>query len=386
MKNDLFTSYQTRAQVSLPEAESLPFAVYHDPQVYSLETQQVFRQEWIFVCAEQQLSEAGDYFAFSLAGEALALIRGKDGDLRALSNNCRHRGTPLLDEGFGSIEKLIVCPYHAWAYDDQGRLKGAPFTGDVKLNKDKHCLPQFQIDTWMGLVFINLSENPRPLIERLQGLKEYLDIFEPERFKQAYAGGEECWNANWKLAMENAMESYHLFKVHKQTLETVTPSKEAYYVAGSSEWSLSGGKMLDTRSAIGKFFSTSYPEAYDHYLLISLPPSFVGIITYESFDWIQVLPGGPETCVVRAGGMAETSSKKTDKMTQNFVDAFFAEDKWICERVQKGMHSHYGSGGQLVSMEKILVDFRQYLSSRLFQTSPDNFIETAEASRFYKDS
>ncbi len=381
----LLSAYQASAEAPLGQAQCLPFAVYHDLSVYQLESQQVFHQQWVFACAEQQLANIGDYLAFNLAGEAVVLIRGKDNILRALSNNCRHRGTPLLDEGFGQIEKLIICPYHAWAYDDVGTLKAAPFTQDSNLQKNEHCLPKFHVECWLGLVFINLSSNPSPLSERLDGLDEYLKIYQPQRFCQSYESGEEHWQANWKLAMENAMESYHLFKVHKTTLETVTPSKQAYYVAGDHNWSLGGGQMAHKPGKVMKFLMGDYPQAHDHYLLISLPPSFVGILTYDSFDWIQILPSSAQSCVVRAGGMAQKASRQTDKGTQDFVRAFFAEDKFICERIQQGMHSNKGKGGQLVEMEQILIDFRQFLASCLFNSSPHPFSQSAEAERFLQD-
>jgi len=385
MADTLLSAYQASAQAPLGKAQCLPFGVYHDPGVYQLESQQIFHKEWVFACAQQRLANSGDYFAFTLAGEAVVLIRGKDNTLRALSNNCRHRGTPLLDEGFGQIEKLIICPYHAWAYDDGGMLKAAPFTQNSSLDKEQHCLPKFHVECWMGLVFINLSTNPKPLGERLAGLEDYLKIYEPQRFTQGYESGEEHWQANWKLAIENAMESYHLFKVHKDTLETVTPSKQAYYVAGDQNWSLGGGQMAAKPGKVMKFLMGDYPEAHDHYLLISLPPSFVGILTYDSFDWIQILPTGEESCVVRAAGMAQKAGRQTDKSTKEFVSAFFAEDKQICERIQQGMHSKKGKGGQLVEMEKILIDFRQFLANRLFYSTPHDFSQSAQAQRFLQD-
>ena len=376
--------YRDAAGASLSDAHSLPFAVYHDRQIHELEMENIFRNEWVVICAERELPESGDYYAFDLAGEAIAIVRGKDHQLRALSNNCRHRGTQLLDDGFGKIEKMIVCPYHAWAYDDQGELKGAPFPGNVVIEKSAHCLPQFNLDICLGLVFINIADHPRPLSERMQGLEGYAGIFQPEQFDSAIPGATEHWEANWKLAMENAMESYHLFKVHKETLETVTPTKQAYYVAGSADWTLTGGKMVDHAGKISKWLRGNYPEAYDHYLLVSLPPSFVGIMTYDSFGWLTVLPTDNEHCTIRAGATVPSSSGSEDTQSQEFTAAFFAEDKWICERVQKSMHSKKGYGGKLVEMERVVVDFHQFLAARIFGAGTDGFYEPSEPTVFHR--
>ena len=230
----LLEQYRSVASASLDSAVSLPFAVYHDKEIYQLESEKIFRNEWVFVCAERSLPDSGDYLAMELAGESIAIIRGKDGRLRALSNNCRHRGTPLLEPGFGNVAKTIVCPYHAWSYDTQGALMGIPFPGAVTIKKGDHCLPEFHLGIYMGLVFVNLSDAPRPLEHRFSGIESLIEVFEPQRFDTALPPSEEHWHANWKLTMENAMESYHLFKVHRDTLEQVTPTRSAYYVAGNA--------------------------------------------------------------------------------------------------------------------------------------------------------
>ncbi|GGK72396.1 aromatic ring-hydroxylating oxygenase subunit alpha [Amphritea balenae] len=385
MNQTLMSAYKESAQASLEQANGLPLAVYHDPSVFDAEIKEVFLNDWVFACAEAQLSQSGDYYAFEIAREPLVIIRGKDGALRALSNICRHRGTPLLDPGFGQIGKNIVCPYHAWTFDDTGAFKGAPLTGEIKVDKEKHCLPEFAIASWNGLIFVNLSDAPRPFSEKVEGLDSYLSLFDLQRFKQPYQMPTEHWDSNWKLAVENGIESYHLFKVHKETLETTTPSKQAYYVAGSSEWTLTGGKMKDDRGTLSKWLSGNYPEAYDHYLLLFLPPSLVAVITYDGLNWIQIMPRGPEQCAVIPGGLLEHKTTNFNSPEFQFTQAFLNEDKQICERVQQGMHARKGKGGKLVSMEKILVDFRQYLANRLFQTEPDPFIETEQAQRFYAE-
>ena len=378
-------AYAASASQSLSEAESLPFEVYHDQEIHTLEMDHIFRGDWVFVCAEQLLPNPGDYFALTLAGEAIAIIHGTDGEIRALSNICRHRGTPLLDEGYGRVEKHITCPYHAWVYDQTGKFKGAPFTRNHKPDRNEHCLPSFHLESWHGLLFINLSETPEPLSQRLAGIDDYLHLFEPRSFTHGVKSGGEEWKANWKLAVENAIESYHLFKVHEETLETITPSKAAYYVAGSSEWTLTGGKMEDTRSKLEKWLTGKTPEAYGHYLLLFLPPNFIGILTYGSLQWIAILPKGPEECQIMAGGISNEPGDD-DPASAEFTAAFLAEDKWICERVQRGMHSKGTQGGKLVDMEQSLIDFRQYLASRLFGAEPIPFESSSEAALFLNET
>ena len=389
MKKDtdqLLVDYANTAQAPIEDAYSLPFAVYSNAQIYDLEMEHIFKNEWVFVVSEQELAEQGDYFAFSLANEPIVVIRGKDETVRALSNLCRHRGTLLLDEGFGNIEKNIVCPYHAWTYNDDGSLKAAPLTGEITIDKPTHCLPQFPLESWHGLLFIHLGDKPQPLAKRLEGMDAYLSHFGLATFKYGYRSDDnEHWNANWKLALENAMESYHLFKVHKDTLETVTPTRQAFDIAGCSEWTLTGGEMKDTSSKFTKWLRGDYPKVFDHYVLISLPPTFVGILTYEGLSWIQVLPVDSEQCIVRSAGISNEKPNGQDKHEMAFVEAFFSEDKAICERVQKGMRATSTQGGKLVPMEKVIADFHQFLGNRLFDTPVSKFYEAPEARMFLEE-
>ena len=381
--SNLLSNYEQVAQQGLPGATSLPFGVYQNSEIFAVEQNRIFRNDWVFVCAELELANPGDYYAFTLAGEPVVVIRGKDNNLRALSNICRHRGTPLLDEGFGQIGKVIICPYHAWSYHDDGRLNRAPFTQSGEVDAKTHCLPTFHLQSILGLVFIYLGDNPAPLASRFEGLEQYTSIFEPSRFNAVSPSSLEQWQANWKLIMENGMESYHLFKVHKETLETVTPSKLAYHVGGSSEWTVTGGEMQDDSGWLTKMLRGSYPKAYDHYLLLSLPPNFVGIMTYDSLGWLSVLPVDSQTSQVRAAAISDSALGREDAASKEFTEAFFAEDKVICERVQRGMSARVGKGGTLVEKERVVVDFHQYLASRLFGMTPTPHYDNPEATVFH---
>lgn len=383
---DLLAQYQHTASAGIDDAVSLPFATYIDPGIYALEKDAIFRNEWVFICTEQELSATGDYFTFELVGEKLAVLRGKDKSLRALSNICRHRGTPLLNDGFGNLSTSIVCPYHGWAYDDEGSLKAAPMTGNITVDKERHCLPQFALESWHGLLFINLADEPSSFAERMQGIDDYLVNFDLSTFTYAHQGEVEYWESNWKLAIENAMESYHLFKVHKNTLEPVTPTKNAYYLAGSSEWTITGGELVDNSNKFMKFLRGNYPEAFKHCLVISLPPSFVGVLTYDSFSWIQVLPLDAGHSRIRSGAISPHKPGYEDKKSAQLTADFFAEDKAICERVHSGMGGTLSQGGKLVELERVVVDFHQFLASRLFGSPVDDFFFTSMSDVFTQDS
>ncbi len=368
MKNDraksLVNTYVDAASASLPDAQCLPFSLYTDDSFYQIEREKVFHQDWVFVCAEQQLPDKGDYLALSLADEPIVIIRGTDGVLRALSNVCRHRGTLLNDEGRGRVKRM-VCPYHAWTYATDGRLVGVPYEENgLEVDKLTHCLPEFSIELWHGLIFVCLVENPQSLKERYASLDRYLALYESSRFTVYYPGSTEHWQCNWKLAMENAMESYHLFKVHKQTLEALTPTQQAFYLEGGISWSLTGGRYKNSSGKLSRWLLGEGGVTDQHYILISLPPSFVGILSQDAFSWVGIYPIGVNECVVRSGSLS-LKGGSVDREEEVFSAAFLAEDKAICERVQRGMSARVGRGGTLIEMERIIVDFHRYLASRM---------------------
>lgn len=348
----------------LADAHALSFSAYTDELVYAEEVEKIFHDEWVFVCQEPELDKHGDYFATTLAGEPIFVIRGSDGQLRALSNICRHRGTPLLDEGFGNVARYVTCPYHAWSYDLDGELKAIPYNKLIAVDRERHRLPQFHCDTWGGLVFVHLGDDPQALGERFAGMADYIGDFEVGKFDTATSGETQYWHANWKLVLENAMESYHLFKVHEPTLEQVSPTRGAYYLAGNSEWSLTGGELVYGTKRIDR-----------HYLLLSMAPSFVGILTNGNLGWLSAHPVGPTRTMIRSGTIGTKKGTRRTKAGDQFVKAFFEEDRLICERVQKGMSAVKGRGGKLVEMDRVVTDFHRFLATRLFDLPPTEFYE-----------
>jgi choline monooxygenase len=111
---------------------------------------------------------------------------------------------------------------------------------------------------------------------------------------------------------------------------------------------------------------TGSDKVDDRYVLMAIPPGFVGIVSHDSFGWLNVRPTNVQSSLIQAGAMSSYSGKDS-KGNIEFTQAFFAEDKVICERVQSGMSSRHVTGGSLVELEEVLVNFYQFLNSRLFK-------------------
>lgn len=379
------------APATAPRA--LPFSAFRDPEVYDLEMEKAFCGDWVAVCSERELTEPGSYFSQFIGNEPIAVIRGADGRIRAMSNNCRHRGTMLLDRGFGKLAGTsIICPYHAWTYSDRGELRGVPYPGSVDVDKAEHCLPTYPIETFLGVVFVNVDGNAQPLSERLAGIDKTLRGYDLDRYTAlapGYAaespgstGRSRQVEANWKLVMANAIEPYHLFKLHETTLEPLYPTKDHIYLEGSSEWTVIGGNYV------------THPELYPwepdcmtefergRYLLISVPPSFVAIVSRDEWYYAIAHPDGVDRTLFGGGGFMppELYDERVANREQvdALVEAFNAEDLWIMERGQLSMRSRRATGGPLVQSERILGDLHRFLASRMFGIAPEPFHSEAD--------
>ena len=236
------------------------------------------------------------------------------------------------------------------------------------------------MDTWHGLIFVCLHKPDVSLEQKLAGLDNYLAKFDLQRFTNGYHGEPQHWSSNWKLVAENGMESYHLFKVHPETLEPYTPTKSAFYVAGCANWTVTAGRFQGTLSNLTGLIAGN--DALNHYLLISIPPGFIGVLTYQSLDWITVVPEASNRCQIHQGGITDTSRPSYRDSASQAALAFLEEDRVICERAQQGMTAKFSLGGKLVELEQVLVDFRQYLLARHFNVTTSQLTVGANSKFF----
>ena len=213
----------------------LPGAWYRDPAHYERELEVFWYRRWVAVAREEELPRPGDWRMARVGSQSIVLLRNSSGGLRAFHNTCRHRGSVLCTEAQGSFPRgRIVCPYHAWTYDLDGRLVGTPrrmATADFRM--EDFPLHAVSVDTWGGFVFINLQADPAPL-STVVGDRE--KRYERYRFEDLRIGKRVVADvqANWKLLAENFSECFHCPPVHPELCAIVT----AYQEAGA--WGLRG--------------------------------------------------------------------------------------------------------------------------------------------------
>ena len=202
--------------------------VFGDAELFELELRHIFERTWIFLALESQVANKHDFVATSIGRHPVLVTRGADGNIGAFLNLCRHKGTTLCRVEAGN-KKYHVCPYHGWAYDSAGRNvdikdKSAGEYSAAFDSEDHNLVPLAKVASYKGLVFGSLSAEVPPLEEFLGELRFFIDLameqgpqgmeFIPGRITYTY-------DANWKLQMDNGVDSYHLTSTHPSFMEVV---------------------------------------------------------------------------------------------------------------------------------------------------------------------
>jgi len=208
---------------------SLPQPFYCDPGIFQTDLTQVFYREWLFAIPACQLVKPGDYATLQVGAYPVILVRGADGMIRAFHNVCRHRGQRLCAKTTGNSPKL-VCPYHQWTYDLDGKLLWAKDMQE-DFNPAAHGLKKVHCVDIGGMVFICLAEVPPAIADLAGTLSRYLA---PAGLKQARVAHTSTIieKGNWKLVIENNRECYHCGGSHPSLCRTYSDNPQMTAMEG----------------------------------------------------------------------------------------------------------------------------------------------------------
>jgi len=196
-----------------------PATAYTDPDRFRTELRVLFRDGPTLLGLSCEMAEPGDYLTTTMDGVPIVAVRQADGSLRALVNACRHRGAPLVTQRAGNLGRSIVCGYHGWTYDPDGRLRARPLSAgafdDVTIPCDLH---EVAIAEQHGLVFIRAGAGATiDVDEVLGGAQDDLGSFGLGGYTHIETRSN-VWNMNWKLVLDTFTESYHIRWLHKNTI------------------------------------------------------------------------------------------------------------------------------------------------------------------------
>lgn len=201
------------------EACGLPATAYTSDAFFRLEQKQLFARTWMCLAFASDVPGPGDAIPLMAAGLPLILVRDREGAIRVFHNVCRHRAAMMVTEPCTNL-KQFSCPYHAWAYDLDGRLKSTPYFdgtkgGNTRTNLDIGTLGLVPVRTavWHHWVFINIDGNAPPFEEHVRPLEELIQGADIGATRMAHREDWE-WRGNWKMQNDN-WETYHHVWVHR---------------------------------------------------------------------------------------------------------------------------------------------------------------------------
>jgi phenylpropionate dioxygenase-like ring-hydroxylating dioxygenase large terminal subunit len=340
----------------VPVETTLPYGWYTDPEILRREQARIFRSAWQYVGHTGQLAQPG-YFATRVGRTPVVVTRDRDGVLRGFVNVCRHRGFAIA-EGEARRETL-QCPYHAWTYGLDGRLRSAPRSDEEPdFPQDELCLVPVAVDTWGPFVFANASpDTAEPLDQALGSLPaQVAELGLDVETLVHHSRWEAELEANWKIVCENFLECYHCQVAHPAFSDVIDVSPDAYVLSTDGRLSTQHGPLRTASPA------DELPRAQFHFLWPSL-----GINIFGGRPNISIGPIVP----------------LTPERTYRFLDYFFGpdvetawiddllafddqvgrEDRTLVEGVQRGVASGALEHGVLMSHSEQLIGHFQALTA-----------------------
>lgn len=360
-----------------PDADwSLPGWLYTDAEYFELECARVIRPSWQIVCHESDLAGPGAWRTLSYLGEQLVAVRGADGVIRGFHNVCRHRAMRLVEGASGCARKL-VCPYHAWVYELDGRLSGVPMKSDYPaLRLEENGLASVEVEIWRGFVFVRLEDDGGPSVAtmmapydaevapyRFEGMRRLSDVRERER------------RVNWKNVGDNYSDNLHIPVAHDGLTRLFGKS----YAIEAAGWvDRMSGELVDRPSSDWweRFYQTHLPRV-DHlpeanqrrWLYYKLWPNMAFDIYADQIDFMQWLPLTPTTSLLREMSFALPDQRREMRLVRyanwRINRTVNAEDTWLIERVQEGMASSSYTAGPIGASEVCLRSFAAKIRERI---------------------
>ena len=362
-----------RETVAVPfeQARAMPTEVYTSEEFVQEELEHIFRKDWYCVGRADALGNPGDYVSCELAGQPIVVLRDKSGELKAHNNVCLHRMSTLL-HGRGNT-KSIVCPYHAWTYNLDGTLRGAPaMTLNDGFCKKSYKLPTVRCEEWLGWVFVNLDPEAPPVAEQLAPVAEMIGGYNMPNYTEAFYE-EHVWDTNWKVLAENFMESYHLPVCHAGTIGGLSKLEDMICPPGEPAFNyhtILKDDSLRIAMAHPNNDRLKGDERRTTYLL-ALYPSLMITLTPGYFWYLSLHPKGPGQVHIRFGGGMSNDFADDPDANENFtelktlLDDVNIEDRGCTEKVFRGLSSDLATPGHLSHLERPNYDFAHYLMARI---------------------
>ena len=363
---------------------NLPGWVYRDAEFLEAEKERIFAASWQVICHLNDIPRPGDYHTLDFLGEPLVAVRGWNSGVKAFFNVCRHRGSRLLDGASGRCPGRMVCPYHAWTYDLDGRLVGVPHRGEfADFSPDRYGLKPVETEIYRGFVFARMKPGLPGVAEMLAPYDDELSKYRLEELKPLGRVTLRRRQVNWKNVTDNYSDGMHISVAHPGLARLFG---ESYGLESRCWVDKMWGRLRDTSSS--KLSERMYqallpkvphlPEDRQRlWTYFKLWPNVAFDIYPDQIDFMQMMPISPTETLIREIAYGHPDDRREMRAARylnwRINRRVSAEDKALIERVQAGMGSRSYTPGPLGSGESALRSFAQ----RMREIIPESRLDHA---------
>ena len=338
--NELVSLHDDRQPYLDEEWVRAPVSHYSDPRRLERELENLFRRRPIILLHSTELSEPGSFVRRSIAGRPAIVVRGEDGVVRAFHNVCRHRGAELVGEDSG-CRKRFSCPYHAWTWDNTGKLAGVPHqaSGFPDMDREEFGLHTIACEEYAGWIWVSLNnDEPMDVKAHLGDLNDEIVAMQADQHV-IFESTTLDIAANWKLLVEGGIESYHFRVAHRDTIAPLfLDNLSSYKCFGDHIRSiLPRSNLPELREIpeedwnIGRYANVLY----------SLLPGAQFLVQDDHFVWIQGIPVAPDRTELRLTTVIpveENTPERESYWRKNHALTLYTlkEDFELGEGIQRG--------------------------------------------------
>ena len=376
-----------RVKKPILEANGLPNECYINQDYVNIERDTVFFNNWSVIGSASSLKEIGDVKPYNFLGVPLLILRDKSNQIKVFHNVCSHRGFKLIQEPC-KLKNMIRCPYHSWSYDLSGKLIATPHVGGMNkheakgFEKSKSNLKEVRSFVWMDLIFVNLNNNAKSFEERIKPLEERWSKFISKEDQKLIRHAKDFGyfnmevNSNWKLAIENFCESYHLPWIHPE-LNRVSNIEDHYHIEDLEEtFSGQGSNKYAQQFDGNRKFSTfpNWPkDLYQNSEYVSLFPNVMIGIHVDHFYafWLEPLSNNKTREHFEMYYVGEDSAESDDlkdmrEKNFKFWQEVMNEDVGAIEGMYQGRNSPAYNGGNFSPvMDTPTLMFHKWVANNL---------------------
>ena len=316
--------------ISRGAKHALDPSLYCSQDAFDQEKSRIFRKSWRLIGHENMLASPGDYVADAIAGAPVFAIRDETGAVNGFHNVCRHRAGPLVNEGEGHCDGVIACKYHGWRYALDGRLRNARDFGSAPgFDPRDYSLYPVKLDFWRGFIFANLDDDAPSIAEELAPIEAGWpsDVIQPFAFRRSHD-----ISCNWKTYVENYLEGYHVPDVHPGLDRDVDSTKYRVEMIGSV--AVHHAPPRNKGAVYAGYWAWVWP--------------WLGVNVYSHGVMMErITPLGPQQTRLDYLYFFDANRRDELEAMTALSDEVTAEDKMICEQVQRNLEAGVYEPGPL---------------------------------------